>query len=145
MEKGSGKCDCSSVHVERARRVQANAANIMADPGFESGIAGSYTGAIGDGWVVTAGTGAICNNSGAGCGNVGDAHTGVRMAFLDWNDSFNTITQALPTVIGQTYTISYRVTDPRVCALCVAGVKAKYRRDIFEDANYWADEPIEED
>ena len=35
--------------------VQANAANIVADPGFENGIPGSYTGAMGDGWVVTAG------------------------------------------------------------------------------------------
>ena len=45
--------------------VQANAANIVADPGFENGTPGSYTGGMGDGWVVTAGTGAICNNSGA--------------------------------------------------------------------------------
>jgi hypothetical protein len=90
--------------------VQATA-NIVIDPGFESGTAASYTGAMGDGWVVTVGTGAICNNSGAGCGNVGNAHTGTQMAFLDWSTSFNTTTQTLTTVIGQTYSISYWVAD----------------------------------
>ena len=88
--------------------VVANA-NIILDPGFESGTPGSYTGAMGDGWVVTAGTGAICNNSGAGCGSAGVAHTGIQMAFLDWSNTFDTITQTLTTVIGQTYTISYFV------------------------------------
>ena len=36
------------------------------------------------------------------------------MSFLDWSNTFNTITQTLTTVIGQTYTISYFVagTDP---------------------------------
>src|SRR2546423_10150375 len=91
--------------------VQASADNIVVDPGFESGTPGSYTGAMGDGWVVTAGTGAICNVSGAGCGNAGDAHTGTQMAFLDWSNSFNTITQTLTTDVGQTYTISYWVAD----------------------------------
>lgn len=73
------------------------------------GIPGSYTGAMGDGWVVTAGTGAICNVNGAGCGNAGPAHTGTQMAFLDWSNSFNTISQTLTTVVGQTYTISFWV------------------------------------
>ena len=91
--------------------VQANATNIAMDPGFESGIPGSYTGAMGDGWVVTVGTGAICNISGAGCGNVGPANTGSQMAFLDWSNSLNTITQTLTTVVGQTYSISYWVED----------------------------------
>src|SRR5215469_8917369 len=80
--------------------LQANAANIVADPGFEAGTPGSYTGAMGDGWIVTAGTWAICNNSGAGCGSAGVAHTGTQMAFLDWSNTFNTITQSLTTVIG---------------------------------------------
>lgn len=92
--------------------VQAHADLIM-DPGFEGGTPNSYTGTIGDGWVVTAGTGAICNNNHAGCGNVGLAHTGVQMAFLDWSSTLNTITQTLPTVIGQDYTISYWVEDSR--------------------------------
>ena len=87
----------------------ASAVNIPVDPGFESGIPGSYIGAIGDGWVVTAGTGAICNNSGAGCGSAGVAHTGTQMAFLDWSNSLNTITQPLTTDAGETYTISYFV------------------------------------
>jgi len=92
--------------------VQANAANIVADPGFEKGTPGSYmVGPMGDGWFVTAGTGAICNISGAGCGKVGPAHTGTQMAFLDWSNSSNTITQTLTTVIGQTYSISYWVDD----------------------------------
>jgi hypothetical protein len=98
--------------------VQANA-NIVADPGFESGTPASYSGAMGDGWVVTAGTGAICNNSGAGCGNVGFANTGTQMAFLDWSGSLNTITQTLTTVIGQTYSISYWVDDERANLLQV--------------------------
>ncbi len=79
------------------------------DPGFENGIPSSYTGDMGDGWVVTAGTGAICNVSGVPCGNAGPAHTGIQMAFLDWSDSLNTISQTLTTVIGQTYTVSYWV------------------------------------
>jgi len=87
--------------------VQASAANIVADPSFENGTPGSYTGAMGDGWVVTAGTGAICNNTGAGCGSAGVAHTGSQMAFLDWSNTLDTTTQTLSTVIGQTYTISY--------------------------------------
>jgi hypothetical protein len=90
---------------------QANAANLVMDPGFEGGTPNSYTGAMGDGWVVTAGTGAICDNVGNGCGSAGDPHTGTQMAFLDWSDSFNTITQTLATVSGQTYTISYWVAS----------------------------------
>ena len=42
------------------------------------------------------------------------------MAFLDWSTSFNTITQALPTVIGRTYTISYWVFDGRANPLEVS-------------------------
>jgi len=90
--------------------VHADASSIVMDGGFESGTAGSYgPGAIGDGWVVTAGTGAICNNDGSGCGNAGDAHSGDQMAFLDWSNSLDTITQTLTTVAGQTYTIDYFV------------------------------------
>jgi hypothetical protein len=91
--------------------LKGNAANIVADPGFESGMPNSYTGDMGDGWIVTAGTGAICNNDHSGCGNVGVSRAGAQMAFLDWSDSFNTIAQTLSTVIGQTYTISYWVSD----------------------------------
>lgn len=103
--------------------VQANAGNIVADPGFESGTPGSYTGAMGDGWVVTAGTGAICNNSGAGCGSAGVAHTGSQMAFLDWSTTLNTTTQTLSTVIGQTYMISYFVagTQPNFLEVTFGG------------------------
>lgn len=32
-----------------------------------------------------------------------------------------------------------------VCNSCYESVRARYRADIFEDANYWSDEPIEED
>jgi hypothetical protein len=92
-----------------AAPIQANATNLVTDPGFESGIPNSYTGAMGDGWVVTAGTGAICNISGAGCGSAGVAHTGSQMAFLDWSTTLDTITQSLATVAGQSYTISYFV------------------------------------
>ena len=89
--------------------VQANAGNIVVDRSFENGTPAPYKGAMGDGWVVTAGTGAICNNSGAGCGSAGVAHTGVQMAFLDWGNNLNTTTQTLSTVIGRIYTISYFV------------------------------------
>jgi hypothetical protein len=65
---------------------------------------------MGDGWVVTAGTGAICNDITLdGCGNAGVAHTGNQMAFLDFSNTLDTTTQALTTVIGQDYTISYWV------------------------------------
>jgi len=103
--------------------VQANAGNIVVDPGFENGTPGSYTGAMGDGWVVTAGTGAICNNSGAGCGSAGVAHTGTQMAFLDWSNTLDTTTQTLTTVIGQTYTISYFVagTHPNFLEVMFGG------------------------
>ena len=89
---------------------QASASNIVSDGSFESGSANAYTGAMGDGWVVTAGTGAICNDvTLAGCGNAGPAHTGYQMAFLDWADTLDTTTQTLATVAGQRYTISYWV------------------------------------
>lgn len=45
----------------------------------------------------------------------------------------------------------YELVDARgifcayVCTQCEEAVKAKYRPDIFEDGDYWADEPIEED
>ena len=32
-----------------------------------------------------------------------------------------------------------------VCDKCEDRVKAKYRPDIFEDSDYWHDEPIEEE
>ena len=110
---------CVSVALLVGGAVQASAANIVTDPGFESGTPGSYTGAMGDGWFVTVGTGAICNVSGAGCGNAGPAHTGTQMAFLDWSNSFNTTTQTLTTVPGQTYAISYWVNDGRANLLQV--------------------------
>lgn len=109
MRKSSGVWLLAAMLAGAA--VHASAANIVADPGFEMGTPSDYTGAIGDGWVVTAGTGAICNVSGMGCGNAGPAHTGTQMAFLDWSNTFNTTTQTLTTVVGQTYTISYWVLD----------------------------------
>jgi len=99
--------------------VHAKADNLVQDPGFESGIANSYTGSMGDGWVVTAGTGAICNNSGAGCGSAGVAHAGNQMAFLDWSNTLDTTSQTLTTVSGDTYTISYFVAGTRSNSLTV--------------------------
>jgi len=32
-----------------------------------------------------------------------------------------------------------------VCDACEEATKAKYRPDIFTDANYWHDEPLDED
>src|SRR5579862_1556026 len=90
--------------------IHAWATNIVSDPSFESGTPNSYTGAMGDGWVVTAGTGAICNDiTFAGCGDAGSGHTGNQMAFLDWSNTLDTTTQTLTTVMGQYYTISYWV------------------------------------
>jgi hypothetical protein len=90
--------------------VKASASNIVVDSGFETGIPSSYTGDMGDGWVVTAGTGAICNAvTLAACGSAGPAHTGDQMGFLDWSNSFNTISQTLSTVTGQEYAISFWV------------------------------------
>ncbi len=99
------------------------ASNLVLDPGFESGIANSYTGAMGDGWIVTAGTGAICNNDGSGCGNAGTSHAGTQMAFLDWSNSLDTITQTLTTDVGQTYTVSYFVagTQPNFLEVTFGG------------------------
>jgi hypothetical protein len=100
--------------------LQANADNLVVDPGFEIGTPNSYmTVAMGDGWVVTAGTGAICNNSGGGCGFAGVSHTGTQMAFLDWSNTSDTTSQTLNTVAGQTYTISYFVAGTRTNSLIV--------------------------
>ena len=33
----------------------------------------------------------------------------------------------------------------RVCSKCKKEKLAKYRQDVLSDANYWSDEPIEED
>src|SRR5215831_21034784 len=117
LHKSSGICLLATMLAAVA--VHANPLNIVADPGFESAIASGYpVGAIGDGWVVTAGTGAICNAvTFAGCGNAGPANTGSQMAFLDWSTSFNTITQTLTTVPGQTYDISYWVFDAHANSL----------------------------
>jgi len=104
ISRGRG---CVLMIMLAAAVVQAEAANLVADPGFESGIPSSYTGSMGDGWVVTAGTGAICNISGAACGNAGPSNSGSQMAFLDWSTTFNTISQTLTTVVGQSYDISY--------------------------------------
>lgn len=108
------------VSIFAGAAIQANASNIVMDPSFETGIANSYTGAIGDGWLVTAGTGAICNISGAGCGSAGVAHTGDQMAFLDWSTTFDTLSQTLTTVVGQTYTVSYWVAGTQANLLEVA-------------------------
>lgn len=97
--------------------VQMNAGNLVTDPGFENGTPGSYTASMLDGWLVTAGTGAICNVSHAGCGNVGPAHTGTQMSFLDWSNTLNTIEETLPTVAGDSYTISYWVSDTHANSL----------------------------
>lgn len=89
---------------------RASASSIVSDGGFESGTANSYTGPMGDGWVVTAGTGAICNDlTFAGCGDAGAAHTGNQMAFLDWSNTLDTTAQTLTTVPGQNYSVSYWV------------------------------------
>jgi hypothetical protein len=33
----------------------------------------------------------------------------------------------------------------RVCRKCEGRVRSKYRPEIFEDPNYWTDEPVDED
>ncbi len=45
----------------------------------------------------------------------------------------------------------WALTDTRgifccyVCDVCEAEKRARYRADIFEDAQYWHDEPIDEE
>jgi len=45
------------------------------------------------------------------------------MGFLDWSNTFNTVTQTLTTVVGQTYTISYFVvgTNPNFLEVTFGG------------------------
>jgi hypothetical protein len=46
---------------------------------------------------------------------------------------------------------TYWINDARgipvgkVCERCEEAIRSKYRLDVFEDPNYWADEPVEED
>jgi len=104
--------------------VHASASSIVTDGGFESGLENVYTGDMGDGWIVTAGTGAICNDiSAVACGNAGSAHTGNQMAFLDWANTFDTISQTLNTIVGQTYIIDYFVagTQPNLLDVTFGG------------------------
>ncbi|MGA3016611.1 MAG: PEP-CTERM sorting domain-containing protein [Bryobacteraceae bacterium] len=78
------------------------------DGGFESATAGTYaTGPIGDGWNVTEGTIGIFNNS----GGIGTAHSGSQFADLDQSDTLNGLSQTIGTTAGDTYQITFWLSD----------------------------------
>src|SRR5581483_4796614 len=83
---------------------------IVSDGGFEtaSGSCSGITGAVGDGWTVTAGTIAICDTATLS-GTV--PHSGNNLAYLDWSNTVNTLQQTLTTVAGQNYAISFWLAD----------------------------------
>lgn len=87
--------------------MQAKASSIVSDGGFESAALGNYTGSIGDGWTVTAGTITVVGTDTV----FGISHSGNQMVYLDFEASVNTISQTLTTVVGQSYTISYWLAD----------------------------------
>jgi hypothetical protein len=83
----------------------------LLDGGFEIPTPSSsvgYTGDLGDGWTVTQGTIGI-QNTADGFGAV--PHSGNQYAYLDWNNTLNTVSQNLTTVLGQSYLVSYWVAD----------------------------------
>src|SRR5260370_1024575 len=82
-------------------------ANLITDPGFETAVNTTFTGAIGDGWNALQGTIAILNNS----QSFGAAHSGVQFADLDYAGAVNQLSQTLATVAGQAYTISFWLSD----------------------------------
>src|ERR1700683_5156733 len=88
-------------------------ATIVSDGGFESALVNSgstaYTSTLGDGfWNVTQG-GIQIDDTATGEGAV--PHLGKNFAYLDFQNSLNTLSQTLSTVVGETYTISYWVAD----------------------------------
>jgi len=97
-------CSASAVTLARG-------GSVVSDGGFElptpSGTVG-YTGSLGDGWTTTQGTIGILN---AADGEGGVPHSANQFAYLDWSNTVNTLSQTLTTVAGQSYSISYWVTD----------------------------------
>jgi hypothetical protein len=91
--------------------MQAKAGSIALDGGFESAAvnctSGVYSGSLGDGWTATEGLIAVCNSSDFS----GVPHSGSQMAYLDWSNTVNTVSQTLTTTVGQSYLISYWVAD----------------------------------
>ena len=99
--------------------VSPTKANIVSGGGFENAtLTGCFTAisapnGLGDGWFASAGeievdaTGETC----AGTAPPEVAHSGNRMAYLDWASAPNSIAQTLATAPGQSYTISYFVAD----------------------------------
>jgi len=93
---------------------QAQAGNIVLDPGFESAAvtlfsSAGYTGSLGDGaWTVTAGT-IYISNTADGEGAV--PHSGSQFAYLDGFETSNQLSQTLTTVAGQSYLVSFWIAD----------------------------------
>lgn len=81
--------------------------NIVSDPGFESTGAAAYTGPLGDGWTVLQGTVAITSNT--IFANI--AHSGSQAALLDYGSGMNVLNQTLSTINGQSYDISFFLSD----------------------------------
>jgi len=83
-------------------------ANLITDPGFESAASNVYsTGAIGDGWNVIQGSIDVLNNS----QGFGTSHSGQQFADLDFAFAVNELSQTFATVIGQTYAVSFWLSD----------------------------------
>jgi hypothetical protein len=60
------------------------------------------------------------------------------MAFLDWSNSFNTITQTLTTVVDQTYATSYWVADDQANLLQVTlGGSTLFRWDRSDQRRFF--------
>jgi hypothetical protein len=87
---------------------QANAANLISDPGFENLAVGSYgPGSLGDGWNVIQGSINILNNSQQGV----SSHSGQQFADLNILYALNGLSQTFATVPGQTYAVSFWLSD----------------------------------
>ena len=88
-------------------------AAIVSDGGFESALVNTpagtaYTSTLDGFWTVTQG-GIEIDNIADGEGAV--PHAGNNFAHLDYQNSFNTLSQTLTTAVGQSYLVSYWVAD----------------------------------
>ena len=86
------------------------------DGGFESAAPNGYTGDLGNGWMAAQGT-ILILRSGT---YPAVAHSGDQFADLDNAFTFNSLSQTVATIPGQTYTLSYWIADTSPDPLTVA-------------------------
>jgi hypothetical protein len=100
--------------------MSACAGNIVLDPSFEMPAQGPYSGALGDGWIVTQGTVLVTHFP----GNTEAAHTGSQALYMELDGGTSTLTQTLTTLAGQSYTVSFWAADsfPNPLSLTFDGV-----------------------